>query len=153
MPWYAVANGRVNGVYTTAELCDESIDNFDNPISQEFSSQFLAEEWLRAGGLQHPPVFVSSPFPKFLGLHPRDMGRTTTMYHTFLHSNQLEFPVVPKFLPESQWLQRIAGPWYCGYLAGIATAKAGDLQPPSKRRHIIVGAHYSKCALPYHNWP
>ena len=91
MPWYAVANGRVNGVYTTAELCDESIDNFDNPISQEFSSQFLAEEWLRAGGLQHPPVFVSSPFPKFLGLHPRDMGRTTTMYHTFLHSNQLEF--------------------------------------------------------------
>ena len=152
MPWYAVAKGRVNGVYATSELCDESIDGFENFIFQEFPSQFLAMEWLKAGGLAHPPIFVSSPFPKFLGRHPRDMGRTATTYHAFLSSNQLEFPMVPKFLPESQWIERIAGSWYCGYLAGIEAGRvlhghganspafefmapsADGPQPSSKRR-------------------
>jgi len=153
MPWYAVAKGRVNGVYATSELCNESIDDFEHPIFEEFPSQFLAIEWLQAGGLEHPPVFVSSPFPKFLGRHPRDMGRTATTYQAFLRSNQLEFPIVAKFSPESQWLQRIAGPWYCGYLAGIEAGRifhahaihystseliergAEDQPSSSKRRH------------------
>ena len=47
MSYYAVANGRINGIFTNWNECNHSIKGFKNAIFKKFNTKLEAEDFIR----------------------------------------------------------------------------------------------------------
>ena len=58
MSFYAVANGRTIGVFTTWALCNESVKGYKNALYKKFDTKEEAEQFIEPDILFHPDYYV-----------------------------------------------------------------------------------------------
>ena len=58
MSFYAVANGRTVGVFTTWALCNESVKGYKTALYKKFDTTEEAEQFIRPDILFNPDYYV-----------------------------------------------------------------------------------------------